>query len=89
MDLLGLKIKSIRDRLGINDEFGKIYSFIDFGNINYWFEKDTKDCDDNMLLLEEKMVIDLEKLANFSNLVCCMSSRIRLTFSFQLLAFSS
>ncbi|HAT73639.1 MAG: hypothetical protein US30_C0009G0020 [Candidatus Moranbacteria bacterium GW2011_GWF2_36_839] len=66
MDLLGLKIKSIRDRLGINDEFGKIYSFIDFGNINYWFEKDTKDCDDNMLLLEEKMVIDLEKLANFS-----------------------
>jgi uncharacterized LabA/DUF88 family protein len=67
MDLIEFKIKTLKERLGINDEFGKIYSFIDFGNINYWFEKDIKDCDDNILLPEEKMVIDLEKLANFSN----------------------
>lgn len=66
MNLKELKIKSIRAKLGINKDFKKIYSFIDFGNINYWFEKDIKDCDDNVLLPEEKMVIDLEKLANFS-----------------------
>lgn len=67
MDLIEFKIKSIRDKLGIKDEFGKIYSFIDFGNINYWFENDIKDCNDDILLSEEKMTIDLEKLANFSS----------------------
>ena len=36
MDINEFKLST----LGIDKEkFGKIYSFVDFGNVNYWYEK--------------------------------------------------
>jgi len=36
MDLYEFKQKHIRESLGINDDFGIIYTFIDFANVNHW-----------------------------------------------------
>jgi len=57
-------IKSIE--LGITKEkFGKIITFIDYGNVNYWYEKDTQLTDETAIAEDEKIVIDLSKLADF------------------------
>src|SRR3989344_3287438 len=64
MDLQELKIKN----LGIDkDKFGRIFSFIDFGNVNYWFEKDRRDANNVELLKNQKLIVDIEKLASFVN----------------------
>lgn len=65
MNLSELKLQN----LGIDKKkFGKIYSFIDFGNVDYWFEHDTRDFDDNNLPAGQKLIVDLEKLSNFLKL---------------------
>jgi len=52
--------------LGIDKEkFGKIYAFVDFGNVNYWYEKDRRVAEDTELERNQKLVVDVEKLANF------------------------
>lgn len=68
MDLLEYKTIYVRDELGINNDFGKIFSFIDFGNVNNWFEKDDRDTEGNLIENNERIVIDIEKLREFSNL---------------------
>jgi len=65
MDLKGLILKN----LAIDKEkLGKIYTFVDFGNIDYWYEHDMRDGDDNELPKDQKLVIDLQKLAEFTNI---------------------
>ena len=65
MTLEDLKLKYLQ----INKkQLGKIYSFIDFANVNKWYENDIQDEQNNILLQNEKMIIDLEKLANFTHL---------------------
>jgi len=55
--------------LGIDkDKFKKIYAFVDFGNVNYWFNKDRMGIDDNILRENEKLVVGIEGLARFINL---------------------
>ncbi len=46
-------------------KFGRIFTFVDFGNVNYWYERDERDGDDKELVIGEKLVIDVEKLANY------------------------
>jgi len=65
MDLIDLKLKN----LGIEKEkFGEIFSFVDFGNVNYWYEKDKRDYNENILKNNQKLIIDIKKLAEFLNL---------------------
>ena len=46
MDFEEFKIQS----LGIDKEkFGRIFSFIDFGNVNYWFKNDIKNLQGDLL----------------------------------------
>lgn len=68
MDLFEFKKKYIREELGINEDFGRIFSFIDFGNVNNWFEKDNQDWNFNLIGVNEKIAIDIEKLKDFSDL---------------------
>lgn len=58
----------IRTELKISEDFGRILTILDFGNINYWFEKDRQDCDNVGLKDNEKIRIDLEGLKNFTYL---------------------
>ncbi|MBU4284840.1 NYN domain-containing protein [Patescibacteria group bacterium] len=65
MDLQEFKLENLKiDK----NKFGKIYSFVDFGNVNYWYERDERDGDDNILPQDKKLVVDIEKLASFINL---------------------
>jgi len=65
MDLQEFKLKNLR----INkEEFGRIFSFVDFGNVNYWYEKDRKNFDDNLLPKNQKLIVGIEKLASFVGL---------------------
>jgi len=49
-------------------KFGRIFTFVDFGNVNYWYERDERDGEKRELLNGEKLVIDVEKLAGFIKL---------------------
>lgn len=65
MDLQQFKLKN----LGIDKiKFGRIFSFVDFGNVNYWYERDERNGDGNLLPAGKKLVVDIEKLTNFLNL---------------------
>ncbi len=48
-------------------KFGTIYTFVDFGNVNKWFDKDVWDTNGEKLTSTEKLIVDIEKLANFIN----------------------
>lgn len=54
----------------------KIYTFVDFGNVNYWYERDERNFGDK-LPKEQKLVVDIEKLANF---ISCFSEEKRFYF---------
>jgi len=55
--------------LGIDkDKFQKIYTFVDFGNVNYWFKKDRRGFEGEMLNENKKIVVRIEKLSQFINL---------------------
>ncbi|MCC7356146.1 MAG: NYN domain-containing protein [Candidatus Doudnabacteria bacterium] len=66
MDLNAFKLST----LGIHkQELGKVYSFIDFGNVNYWFERDERGGENNDILPEgSKLIVDIEKLGALSKL---------------------
>lgn len=69
MDLQELKKKSVKDSLGIGPSFGSVLSFIDFANVNYWFEEDRYDSESKVMLDSEKLAIDIEKLKEFSDII--------------------
>ncbi|MEK7142289.1 MAG: NYN domain-containing protein [Patescibacteria group bacterium] len=63
MDLKYFKLQT----LGIDKErFGRIFSFVDYGNVNYWYDKDRRGNDDVELIKNQKLIIDIEKLASFA-----------------------
>lgn len=77
MELQELKKKFIRDELGIGKEYGKIFSFVDFSNVNKWFENDNQDWNNTLLTHGEKISIDLVKLKSFADI---FSERVRMYY---------
>jgi len=65
MDLQKLKNQVILGELEIPDDYGRIFSFIDFSNVNRWFENDNQDWNNKLIADDEKIDIDLEKLKSF------------------------
>lgn len=74
VDLTDLKNKRILDIVMPGEDWGEIFSFIDFGNVNYWFSDDQKDENGDLLNDSDELFVDLEKLAHFSN-IFSVSSR--------------
>lgn len=68
MDLHELKKQVIKEDLNITDEYGKIFSFVDFGNVNNWFRDDRQKSDGSPLASEEYFSVDLEGLKDFLSL---------------------
>jgi hypothetical protein len=77
MELKDFKAKAVRERLNIGKEFGKIFTFIDFANVNKWFERDTQDWSDRPLAVDQVLDIDIDKLQSFTDL---FSDRVRLYY---------
>ena len=61
MDIQEFRKQYIQTELGITHDFGKIISFVDFGNVNYWFEEDRQTHEYVALKDNEKIVIDINK----------------------------
>ena len=66
MDLEDFKKQFTRDELGITEDFRRIFSFVDFSNVNKWFENDNQDWNNKLLANDEKISIDLDKLKLFA-----------------------
>lgn len=65
MDLEEFKLTTLRiDK----EKFGRIFSFVDFGNVNYWYEEDIRGYDRRVLDENKKNIVDIEKLSLFVNL---------------------
>lgn len=65
MDLLEFKKQYVQQELGISNDFGRVLAFIDFGNVNYWFEEDRQTHEYVALKDNEKLFVDLEKLKDY------------------------
>lgn len=68
MDFLGLKVKLIKDELGIEEKYGRIFSFIDFSNVNNWFDNDNQDWNNKLISKDERIEIDIAKLKIFADI---------------------
>lgn len=68
MDLEEFQKKIIKDELYITKDYGKIFSFIDFSNVNRWFEKDNQDWNNTLIKKDERISIDIDKLKSFSDI---------------------
>lgn len=65
MDLQEFKKQYVQQELGISDIFGKVLAFVDFGNVNYWFEEDRQTHEYVALKDNEKFFVDIVKLKDF------------------------
>lgn len=77
MELQELQKQFIRNELGIGKNYGKIFSFVDFSNVNKWFEHDNQDWNNILLADDEKISIDLKKLKSFADI---FSERVRIYY---------
>ncbi|MFP4539568.1 MAG: NYN domain-containing protein [Candidatus Paceibacterota bacterium] len=77
MNLQELKNKIIREELEIGEDYGEIFSFIDFANVNKWFEDDKQDWNNKPLESNEKLEIDVQKLKIFGDV---FSNRVRIYY---------
>ncbi|MHB8903915.1 MAG: NYN domain-containing protein [Patescibacteria group bacterium] len=68
MDLQELKKQFVCGELEISSEHGRIFSFVDFSNVNKWFENDNQDWNNKLIDDDEKITIDLQKLKTFIDL---------------------
>jgi len=68
MKLNKLKNEIVREELEISTDYGRVFSFIDFSNVNKWFVNDDQDWNDRPLTDDEKISIDLEKLRSFADI---------------------
>ena len=77
MDLQDLKKKFIKDELQITEDYGKVFTFIDFSNVNKWFQNDNQYWGNKLLASNERLSIDLEKLKSFVDI---FSERARIYY---------
>jgi len=77
MDLQDLKKNFIKEELQITEDYGKVFTFIDFSNVNKWFQNDNQDWENKLLASGEKLSIDLEKIKSFVDI---FSERARIYY---------
>jgi uncharacterized LabA/DUF88 family protein len=77
MDLKEFKSQHIKDELGITPDFGTIFTFLDYANVNNWFAEDKFNYNSNLLLPDEYIDIDLVKLNEFTDF---FSTRTRIYY---------
>ncbi len=65
MEFSELKNQMIRETYGVGAEYGKVFTFVDFGNVNKWFSNDRQDNENRPLSDNQFINIDLEKLNEF------------------------
>lgn len=65
-----LKEYNIRQKLGVDEEkFQDVISFIDFANVNKWYEEDELDENGEPIPVDQRLVINIEGLRDFLKLL--------------------
>lgn len=77
MNLEELQRQFIKNEIGISNQYGKIFSFIDFANVNNWFEYDTQTWDHKPLQKNETIEIGIKEIKKFTD---TFSSQSRLYY---------
>jgi len=68
MDFQEFKCQNIRTTLNISEaKFLRILAFVDFANIDHWFDDDQYDLDGKSLPTDKYIAIDIQKLKDFLN----------------------
>ena len=67
MGLGAFKKESIKNVLQLDDSFGRVFSFVDFANVNNWFNDDNQTWDRQTLKEDESLEIYLKGLKEFSD----------------------
>jgi len=66
MNLDELKQLHIRESIGVSaEDFPHTLAFVDFANVNKWYERDEHDADGALLPATERLVINLQGLKDF------------------------
>ncbi len=68
MRLSDFQKEAKRLSLNIDPRFGRILSLVDFGNVDYWYEKDRRDSGNNELEPGQKLNVDIGQLFDFCNI---------------------
>jgi uncharacterized LabA/DUF88 family protein len=75
MDLLEFKKYNICQQISLSvDKFPRIIAFIDFANVDHWFDDDQYDLNGQALSIDQLIGIDLKKLREF---LYCFAEDIR------------
>jgi len=69
VDQVEFKKQFVRSELGINDSFGNIHSYIEYGNVTYWFADDRQDAERNLIPNDKRLAIDIEGLKKFTDII--------------------
>lgn len=66
MELQELRQQNIRQTLGIDtSQLPRVFTFVDFANVNHWFDDEAYDLDGAPLQGGQSVEIDIEKLKSF------------------------
>jgi len=69
MDQGELKRQFVRLEIGVDDSYGRVHSYIEFGNVTYWFADDRQDADRNVVPDNQMLAINIEGLKSFSDII--------------------
>jgi uncharacterized LabA/DUF88 family protein len=69
MDQGELKRQFVRTEIGVDDSYGKVHSYIEFGNVTYWFGDDRQDAERNVIPDDQMLAINIEGLKSFSDII--------------------
>lgn len=69
MNIEEFRKKSLMERLDVDETSGRVFVFIDFSNVNKWFENDRQDWNNKQLKDSEILNIDIKKLKSFSEIL--------------------
>ncbi|KKU05240.1 MAG: hypothetical protein UX06_C0001G0001 [Candidatus Giovannonibacteria bacterium GW2011_GWA2_45_21] len=66
MDQADFKRQFVRSEVKVDDSYGKVHSYIEFGNVTYWFADDRQDADRNLIPENQSLAIYLDGLKEFA-----------------------
>ena len=69
MEQTEFKRQFVRSEIGVNETYGCVHSYIEFGNVTYWFSDDRQDADRNAIPADHMLAVDLEGLKKFADMI--------------------
>lgn len=69
MDPATFRRDFLRTELGIDESYGTVHSYIEYGNVTYWFNDDRQDAERNQIPEDKTLAINIEGLKKFADVI--------------------